>query len=188
MLETLKLHKPEDRVQEVHLGFNKLTKAHCSTVMGGKLEDLGTQYFTWLTREFNPNTHEWKGDMETGKVVSIGEIKPVTAESVLNAHCHQKIKKKYMYYDQINALSKMFRCLIDKGVLTEEDEGVVEFNEMQEYITRTLKNNKQLKAHYEASDDHEYLSLKEEAKRQSDCFHGGLQAIAGRPEYGPADY
>lgn len=182
------MHTPEDKVQEVHLGFNKITKVHCSSVMGGSKKDLDTQYYAWLTRKFNPLTHRWEGDMDSGKVISIGEAKPITTESVLNSHCHQKIKKKYMYYDQLNAMSDMFNALISKGILTEEDAGVQEFNEMQEYINRTRKNNKMLKAHYEASEDHEYLSLKEEAKRQSDCFHGGMQSIAGRPEYGPASY
>lgn len=182
------MQKPESKVQEVHLGFNKLTNAHCSTVVGGSASKLGTQYYIWRTEKFNPTTHEWRGDRHTGKVVSIGEIKPLMSETVLNAQCHQKIKKKYLYADQINILSKMFGALIEKGVLSPEDAGVAEFNEMQKYINRTLDNNSQLKSHYESSEDHEYVSRKEESKRQSDCLHGGMQAIAGRPEYGPAQY
>lgn len=182
------MNEERNKVQTVHVGFNKLTKAHCSSVTGMKLENLDTKYYEWVAVEFNPTTHMWKGDKDVGSVVSYGEVLPVESESNMNATCHQKIKKKYMYFDQINILSGLMEELITNGVLDKKSETVQDFLEMRDYIGRTRKNNVRMKEAISESEFHEYVTLDEEFRAQGRCLQGGLQGVSGRPLYGPPEY
>lgn len=174
--------------QKIHLCFNKLTGAFIGQLIGIESDKLNDQYFIYKTLEFDPKTHIWKGNLATGKLVALGELKPMITELELDAACHQKIKKKFKYYHQLNILFGLVNTLIIKGVLDELDPGVAEFLEYKLYTERTRANNEQLKASISACPDHDYKTRENLETEMNDRLHGGLQTIVGRPPYSTPEY
>ena len=128
----------------------------------------------------NPNSHRWVGDFDDGKVMSYGELKPKSTETILDHLCSHKIDKDVKTYHQLNAYADMFKVLIDKGVLTEDDPGVSDFLEQREIIDRARKNNELYKKARTESKDEYYLSKEQEDEKKNAQLAGGLNTVTGR--------
>ena len=177
-----------DNKQKIHLCFNKLTGAFIGQLIGIESKKLSKQYFVYKTLEFDPKTHIWQGSFEDGKLVALGQIKPMVTELELDAACHQKIKKRYKYYHQLNMLFHLVDTLLSKGVLDETDSGVSDFIEFKLYTERTRANNELFKASMIACPNHDYKTKEDIEAEMNDRLHGGLQTIVGRPPYSTPEY
>jgi hypothetical protein len=172
--------KYKDEIQQVHISFNKLSGARMGTIVSNKEYPKEDQYYIYKTCMYNPNTHEYVGDYETGHLIAREEIKPKIYEFHVNTQCAAKIEKAAPIHRQINAMAKMFQTLVDKGVLTEEDPGVEEFLYMQEYVTRARKNNELYKEARKNSGYEEYVSEEDRRESLNNQLAGGLNVVIGR--------
>ena len=179
----MSIHRYPDKIHTVHLSFNKLTGARFGQLIGGRsAPSEDNQHLVWKTENFNPNTHTYHGDYESGSVVRKEDVKPEISEFLLNTQCATKIEKQAPVHRQINAMSLMLEALIEKGVLTAEDPGVTDFLDYREYIERAQKNNALYKEARAASEHEVYVSKEEKLERVNNQLAGGLNIIVGRGE------
>ena len=172
----------KNEVQQVHIGFNKISGERMSTVVSEKEFPSENQYFKFKSLKYNPHRFEYVGDHDTGRLVERMDIKPKIYELQVNGLCADKIEKEYPAHKQLNIYSKLFGSLIANGTLTEEDSGVEEFLDMQEYIERSRKNNTLYKKSRINSETEEYISEDQRKSTVDAQLAGGLRSIIFKGE------
>lgn len=174
------MSKYKDEVQQVHIGFNKLTGARISTIVSDRKYPKEDQYLKYKSIKYNPHQFEYVGDFDNGMLVKRSELKPKIYEYQVNGQCADKIEKLYPVHKQLNIYSKLFGSLIANGTLTEEDDGVEEFLDMQEYVARARKNNALYKETRAKSETEEYVSEEQRIENLNNQLAGGLNVVVGR--------
>ena len=96
---------------------------------------------------FNPETHEYVGDFDSGSVQNKA-VRPRTASELdLDETAGIHIRKKYNYHHQLNHIIDMMKLLLDASSLTEQQKA--SFNAMKEYIDEIRDLNGKYKDSYQ---------------------------------------
>ena len=127
--------------------FNKLTGALVAKMIGSHLDLVNTKYCKGKIETFNPETHEYVGDFDTGSVQNKA-VRPRTASELdLDETAGIHIRKKYNYHHQLNHIIDMMALLLDASSLTDEQKS--SFNAMKEYIDEIRELNGKYKDSYQ---------------------------------------
>ena len=120
--------------------FNKLTGVLVAKMMGDNLSLVNTKYCKGKVISYNPDTHEYIGNYDSGSVQSKATRPRVASEMSLDDTAGLHIRKKYNYHHQLNHIIDMMKLLLDASSLTDEQKA--NFNAMKEYIDeiRDLNN------------------------------------------------
>ena len=123
--------------------FNKLTGALVAKMFGNHLDLVNTTYCKGKVVTYNPDTHQYVGDYDTGSVKSKSETPRIMEEHSLDGSAGVQIRKKYDYYHQLNHIIDMMGLLLDASSLTEEQKA--NFTSMKEYIDEVREVNNKYK-------------------------------------------
>ena len=127
--------------------FNKLTGALVAKMIGSHLDLVNTKYCKGKIETFNPETHEYVGDFDSGSVQNKA-VRPRTASELdLDETAGIHIRKKYNYHHQLNHINDMMKLLLDASSLTEQQKA--SFNAMKEYIDEIRDLNGKYKDSYQ---------------------------------------
>ena len=127
--------------------FNKLTGALVAKMIGSHLDLVNTKYCKGKIETFNPETHEYVGDFDSGSVQNKA-VRPRTASELdLDETAGIHIRKKYNYHHQLNHIIDMMALLLDASSLTDEQKA--SFNSMKEYIDEIRDLNGKYKDSYQ---------------------------------------
>tara|TARA_Y100000816_G_scaffold161735_1_gene115722 strand:+ start:873 stop:1454 length:582 start_codon:yes stop_codon:yes gene_type:complete len=127
--------------------FNKLTGALVAKMIGSHLDLVNTKYCKGKIETFNPETHEYVGDFDSGSVQNKA-VRPRTASELdLDETAGIHIRKKYNYHHQLNHIIDMMKLLLDASSLTEQQKA--SFNAMKEYIDEIRDLNGKYKDSYQ---------------------------------------
>ena len=127
--------------------FNKLTGALVAKMIGSHLDLVYTKYCKGKIETFNPETHEYVGDFDSGSVQNKA-VRPRTASELdLDETAGIHIRKKYNYHHQLNHIIDMMKLLLDASSLTEQQKA--SFNAMKEYIDEIRDLNGKYKDSYQ---------------------------------------
>ena len=127
--------------------FNKLTGALVAKMIGSHLDLVNTKYCKGKIETFNPETHEYVGDFDSGSVQNKA-VRPRTASELdLDETAGIHIRKKYNYHHQLNHIIDMMALLLDASSLTDEQKA--SFNSMKEYIDEIRDLNSKYKDSYQ---------------------------------------
>ena len=133
--------------QSQTLIFNKLTGALVAKMIGSHLDLVNTKYCKGKIETFNPETHEYVGDFDSGSVQNKA-VRPRTASELdLDETAGIHIRKKYNYHHQLNHIIDMMKLLLDASSLTEQQKA--SFNAMKEYIDEIRDLNGKYKDSYQ---------------------------------------
>ena len=80
--------------------FNKMTGAYVAKIVGAHLDKVNTKYCKGKLATFNPDTHEYVGDFDTGSVQDKSTSPRVASELDLDQTAGIHIRKKYNYHHQ----------------------------------------------------------------------------------------
>lgn len=175
--------------QTITLLFNKISRVFAG-YRSGPLgpEDINTDYYVARQETFDPATHAWSGDFETGKIIPKTEVKQIVTERQLQGRAQDKIFKKYKLSKQLNITTDVLLVMLDRinqlctqagidPINEETSPELVTLNEMRYYIETILANNKRLTQAYIDNPAYEYMSIRDELKQQSDLLEGGLYEL-----------
>ena len=126
------LFASENVTQEQTLIFNKLTGVFVAKMIGSHLDKVNTTYCKGKVVTFNPETHEYVGNYDSGSVVDKSTAPRVASELDLDETAGIHIRKKYNYHHQLNHIIDMMKLLLDASSLSDEQKA--SFNSMKEYI------------------------------------------------------
>ena len=126
------LLKEENKEQPQTLIFNKLSGALVAKMIGSHLDKVNTKYCKGKIETFNPETHEYVGDFDSGSVQNKATRPRVASELDLDETAGIHIRKKYNYHHQLNHIIDMMKLLLDASSLTDDQKA--SFNAMKEYI------------------------------------------------------
>ena len=127
--------------------FNKLTGALVAKMIGSHLDLVNTKYCKGKIETFNPETHEYVGDFDSGSVQNKA-VRPRTASELdLDETAGIHIRKKYNYHHQLNHIIDMMKLLLDASSLTDDQKA--SFNAMKEYIDEIRDLNGKYKDSYQ---------------------------------------
>ena len=127
--------------------FNKLTGALVAKMIGSHLDLVNTKFCKGKIETFNPETHEYVGDFDSGSVQNKA-VRPRTASELdLDETAGIHIRKKYNYHHQLNHIIDMMKLLLDASSLTEQQKA--SFNAMKEYIDEIRDLNGKYKDSYQ---------------------------------------
>ena len=133
--------------QSQTLIFNKLTGALVAKMIGSHLDLVNTKYCKGKIETFNPETHEYVGDFDSGSVQNKA-VRPRTASELdLDETAGIHIRKKYNYHHQLNHIIDMMKLLLDASSLTDDQKA--SFNAMKEYIDEIRDLNGKYKDSYQ---------------------------------------
>ena len=125
----------------------KLTGALVAKMIGSHLDLVNTKYCKGKIETFNPETHEYVGDFDSGSVQNKA-VRPRTASELdLDETAGIHIRKKYNYHHQLNHIIDMMKLLLDASSLTEQQKA--SFNAMKEYIDEIRDLNGKYKDSYQ---------------------------------------
>ena len=127
--------------------FNKLTGALVAKMIGSHLDKVNTKYCKGKIETFNPETHEYVGDFDSGSVQNKATRPRVASELDLDETAGIHIRKKYNYHHQLNHIIDMMKLLLDASSLT--DYKKASFNAMKEYIDEIRDLNGKYKDSYQ---------------------------------------
>ena len=166
--------------------FNKLTGALVAKMFGDHLDLVNTTYCKGKVVTYNPDTHQYVGDYDTGSVMSKSETPRVMEEHSLDGSAGVQIRKKYDYYHQLNHIIDMMSLLLDASSLTDEQKA--NFKQMKEYIDEVRGLNDKYKDSYENDENWTYKS-KEQLSAENDLKTAGGMAEEVKDDYFiPTDY
>ena len=141
------LLKEENKEQPQTLIFNKLSGALVAKMIGSHLDLVNTKYCKGKIETFNPETHEYVGDFDSGSVQNKA-VRPRTASELdLDETAGIHIRKKYNYHHHLNHIIDMMKLLLDASSLNEEQKA--SFNAMKEYIDEIRDLNGKYKDSYQ---------------------------------------
>ena len=141
------LLKEENKEQPQTLIFNKLSGALVAKMIGSHLDKVNTKYCKGKIETFNPETHEYVGDFDSGSVQNKATRPRVASEIDLDETAGLHIRKKYNYHHQLNHIIDMMKLLLDASSLNEEQKA--SFNAMKEYIDEIRDLNGKYKDSYQ---------------------------------------
>ena len=141
------LLKEENKEQPQTLIFNKLSGALVAKMIGSHLDKVNTKYCKGKIETFNPETHEYVGDFDSGSVQNKATRPRVASELDLDETAGIHIRKKYNYHHQLNHIIDMMKLLLDASSLTEQQKA--SFNAMKEYIDEIRDLNGKYKDSYQ---------------------------------------
>ena len=141
------LLKEESKEQPQTLIFNKLSGALVAKMIGSHLDKVNTKYCKGKIETFNPETHEYVGDFDSGSVQNKATRPRVASEIDLDETAGLHIRKKYNYHHQLNHIIDMMKLLLDASSLTDEQKA--SFNAMKEYIDEIRDLNGKYKDSYQ---------------------------------------
>ena len=140
------LLKEENKEQPQTLIFNKLSGALVAKMIGSHLDLVNTKYCKGKIETFNPETHEYVGDFDSGSVQNKATRPRVASELDLDETAGIHIRKKYNYHHQLNHIIDMMKLLLDASSLTDDQKA--SFNAMKEYIDEIRDLNDKYKDSY----------------------------------------
>ena len=141
------LLKEESKEQPQTLIFNKLSGALVAKMIGSHLDLVNTKYCKGKIETFNPETHEYVGDFDSGSVQNKAVSPRTASELDLDETAGIHIRKKYNYHHQLNHIIDMMKLLLDASSLTEQQKA--SFNAMKEYIDEIRDLNGKYKDSYQ---------------------------------------
>ncbi len=177
-----KLFEQETIEQPQTIIFNKLTGALVAKMFGDHLDLVNTTYCKGKVISYNPDTHQYVGDYETGSVMSKSEIPRVMEEHSLDGSAGVQIRKKYDYYHQLNHIIDMMGLLLDASSLTEEQKA--NFKQMKEYIDEVRDLNNKYKDSYENDDNWTYKTKQDTQTDIDNQLAGGMHEVVGPKQRG----
>ena len=131
------LLKEENKEQPQTLIFNKLSGALVAKMIGSHLDKVNTKYCKGKIETFNPETHEYVGDFDSGSVQSKATRPRIASELDLDETAGIHIRKKYNYHHQLNHIIDMMALLLDASSLTDEQKA--NFNSVSYTHLRALE-------------------------------------------------
>ena len=185
------LFASENVTQEQTLIFNKLTCVFVAKMIGSHLDKVNTTYCKGKVVTFNPETHEYVGNYDSGSVVDKSTAPRVASELDLDETAGLHIRKKYNYHHQLNHIIDMMKLLLDASSLSDEQKA--SFNSMKEYIDEIRDLNGKYKDSYTNDPNWTYKTketvktevqnkmaggMSEEIKSENDL--SGVNMITGR--------
>ena len=185
------LFASENVTQEQTLIFNKLTGVFVAKMIGSHLDKVNTTYCKGKVVTFNPETHEYVGNYDSGSVVDKSTAPRVASELDLDETAGLHIRKKYNYHHQLNHIIDMMKLLLDASSLSDEQKA--SFNSMKEYIDEIRDLNGKYKDSYTNDPNWTYKTketvktevqnkmaggMSEEIKSENDL--SGVNMITGR--------
>ena len=181
-----KLLKEETVEQPQTVIFNKITGALVAKMIGDHLDLVNTQYCKGKVVSYNPDTHEYVGDFDTGSVQSKSTTKRIIEEHSLDRTAGVHIRKKYDYHHQLNHIIDMMALLLDASSLTDEQKA--NFNSMKEYIDEVRDLNNKYKDSYTNDDNWTYKSKADVASDDDKKTAGGMAEEVKNDNFIPSDY
>ena len=181
-----KLLQEETVEQAQTVIFNKITGALVAKMIGDHLDLVNTKYCKGKVVSYNPDTHEYVGDYDTGSVQSKSTTKRIIEEHSLDRTAGVHIRKKYDYHHQLNHIIDMMGLLLDASSLTDEQKA--NFKQMKEYIDEVRGLNDKYKDSYQNDDNWTYKT-KEQLSAENDLKTAGGMAEEVKDDYFiPTDY
>jgi len=141
------LLEEQNKEQPQTLIFNKLSGAFVAKMIGSHMDKVNTKYCKGKLETFNPETHEYVGDFDSGSVQSKATRPRIASELDLDNTAGIHIRKKYNYHHQLNHVIDMMKLLLDASSLTDDQKA--SFNAMKEYIDEVRDLNGKYKDSYE---------------------------------------
>ena len=181
-----KLLEEEAKEQPQTVIFNKITGVLVAKMIGDHLDLVNTQYCKGKLVTYNPDTHEYVGDYDTGSVQSKSTTKRIIEEHSLDRTAGVHIRKKYDYHHQLNHIIDMMSLLLDASSLTEEQKA--NFNSMKEYIDEVRDLNNKYKDSYTNDDNWTYKSKADVASDDDKKTAGGMAEEVKNDNFIPSDY
>lgn len=181
-----KLLEEEAKEQPQTVIFNKITGVLVAKMIGDHLDLVNTQYCKGKLVTYNPDTHEYVGDYDTGSVQSKSTTKRIIEEHSLDRTAGVHIRKKYDYHHQLNHIIDMMSLLLDASSLTDEQKA--NFNSMKEYIDEVRDLNNKYKDSYTNDDNWTYKSKADVASDDDKKTAGGMAEEVKNDNFIPSDY
>ena len=181
-----KLLKEETVEQPQTVIFNKITGALVAKMIGDHLDLVNTKYCKGKVVSYNPDTHEYVGDFDTGSVQSKSTTKRIIEEHSLDRTAGVHIRKKYDYHHQLNHIIDMMALLLDASSLTDEQKA--NFSSMKEYIDEVRDLNNKYKDSYTNDDNWTYKSKEDVASENDQKTAGGMAEEVKNDNFIPSDY
>ncbi len=180
LLEEEKIEQPQTVI------FNKITGALVAKMFGDHLDLVNTKYCKGKVVSYNPDTHDYIGDYDTGSVQSKSTAPRIMEEHSLDRTAGVHIRKKYDYHHQLNHIIDMMSLLLDASSLTDEQKA--NFKQMKEYIDEVRGLNDKYKDSY-TNDDNWTYKTKEQLSAENDLKTAGGMAEEVKDDYFiPTDY
>ena len=180
LLEEEKIEQPQTVI------FNKITGALVAKMFGDHLDLVNTKYCKGKVVSYNPDTHDYYGDYDTGSVQSKSTAPRIMEEHSLDRTAGVHIRKKYDYHHQLNHIIDMMSLLLDASSLTDEQKA--NFKQMKEYIDEVRGLNNKYKDSY-TNDDNWTYKTKEQLSAENDLKTAGGMAEEVKDDYFiPTDY
>ena len=152
--------------------FNKLTGVMVAKMMGDKLSLVNTKYCKGKVLSYNPDTHEYVGNYDSGSVQNKATRPRIASEMSLDDTAGLHIRKKYNYHHQLNHVIDMMKLLLDASSLTDEQKA--SFNAMKEYIDEIRDLNGKYKDSYANDPNWNYKTKEEQLQEIDDKLAGGM--------------
>ena len=152
--------------------FNKLTGVLVAKMMGDNLSLVNTKYCKGKVLSYNPDTHEYVGNYDSGSVQNKATRPRIASEMSLDDTAGLHIRKKYNYHHQLNHVIDMMKLLLDASSLTEEQKA--NFNAMKEYIDEIRDLNDKYKDSYANDPNWNYKTKEEQLQEIDDKLAGGM--------------
>ena len=181
-----KLLEEEAKEQPQTVIFNKITGVLVAKMIGDHLDLVNTQYCKGKLVTYNPDTHEYVGDYDTGSVQSKSTTKRIIEEHSLDRTAGVHIRKKYDYHHQLNHIIDMMSLLLDASSLTDEQKA--NFKSMKEYIDEVRDLNNKYKDSYTNDDNWTYKSKADVASDDDKKTAGGMAEEVKNDNFIPSDY
>ena len=157
--------------------FNKITGAFIASMCGSHLDKVNTTYCKGKTATFNPETHNWVGDYDTGSVKAKTDTPRLAYEHALDGTAAFQIRNKYDYHHQLNIIIDMMSLLLDASSLTTAQKA--SFTAMKEYITEIRALNVKYKDSYTNDPNWTYKSKAIAQTEMDNQLAGGLHEVIG---------
>ncbi len=166
------LFSQETVEQPQTLIFNKLTGVLVAKMMGDNLSLVNTKYCKGKVLSYNPDTHEYIGNYDSGSVQNKATRPRIASEMSLDDTAGLHIRKKYNYHHQLNHIIDMMKLLLDASSLTDEQKA--SFNAMKEYIDEIRDLNGKYKDSYANDPNWNYKTREEQLQEIDDKLAGGM--------------
>ena len=157
--------------------FNKITGAFIASMCGSHLDKVNTTYCKGKTATFNPETHNWVGDYDTGSVKAKTDTPRLAYEHALDGTAAFQIRNKYDYHHQLNIIIDMMSLLLDASSLTTAQKA--SFTAMKEYIAEIRALNDKYKDSYTNDPNWTYKSKADAQTDMDNQLAGGLHEAIG---------
>ncbi len=154
-----------------------MTGALIASMVGSHLDKVNTTYCKGKTAVFNPETHIWVGDYDSGSVKAKTDTPRLAYEHALDGTAGMNIRKKYDYHHQLNVIIDMMSLLLDASSLTTAQKA--SFTAMKEYIAEIRALNDKYKDSFTNDSNWTYLSKTDAQTELDNKLAGGLHEAIG---------